>query len=683
MLPPLPALPIEWATAAARYSPDISHRSRTINNLFAMTAIGVTGGFLHPSGLSNVIVTGRTYHRLLDVRSGNHSLRWFLYDVEGHQRQGLACHLPAWWISMFKDQLQEINPFVNRIQAAAKQAGEESFEVTLEQPAAVGEVAAIVNASNLQTVNARAVTYCGKGDNNHQYLSILSPFYEPLQYPLLFPHGTLGWQPSLSKPRRTQIQWYRARILGEPRFAMFSRVAQEYMVDMYSRVEEERINFIRQGRARQLQARRCAWEPCNDNESVTETQEWQNRLPSSFLGSRAWCSNQVADSLALCRCFGRPSLFVTMTTNPRWPEILEVLGKGQNASDLPQIVVRVFKAKMRRLIKLLESGSGGFLYLIYVVEFQKRGLPHCHILIKLKHEPSLEAVDGLVVAEMPDAHEDAQLHDIIQRCNLHPTTHLLHANSRCNRGGKCIYDFPQTLRTISSVDEHGRMHLRRRHQDDRWVVSYIPRLSREMNCHIHVDVCSNVNVVMYLYKYLFKGVDYARARLQERDSNGRSGLHDDSAKETEDELTDYVNCRYLSSSEAMYRILGMNITKKQPAVVALAVHLPNRQLGQMSGRNQQGSIESALIYYFARPIAAEFDSVRYTEYYAQYRRVRALTNRQQLGTHWRELDCNNGVYEPCFVVPRQYTAQVMRLKIISPSAGELYYLRHLLHCQAA
>ena len=151
-----------------------------------MTAIGVSGSFLHPTGLSNVIVTGRIYHRLLDVRSGNHSLRWYLYDSEGHHRQGLAYQLPAWWIQMFKDRLQEINPFVNKIQAAANQAGEESFQVTLEQLTAVGEVAAVVNASNLQTVNPRTVTYYGKGDNDHQILidslAILRAFAIPFAF---------------------------------------------------------------------------------------------------------------------------------------------------------------------------------------------------------------------------------------------------------------------------------------------------------------------------------------------------------------------------------------------------------------------------------------------------------------------------------------------------------------------
>jgi hypothetical protein len=31
-----------------------------------------------------------------------------------------------------------------------------------------------------------------------------------------------------------------------------------------------------------------------------------------------------------------------------------------------------------------------------------------------------------------------------------------------------------------------------------------------MQCYIHVDVCFTVNVVLYLYKYLYKGPNTAR-----------------------------------------------------------------------------------------------------------------------------------------------------------------------------
>jgi hypothetical protein len=106
-------------------------------------------------------------------------------------------------------------------------------------------------------------------------------------------------------------------------------------------------------------------------------------LPSSFLGSRAWTSERVADALALCRSLGKPSLFITMTTNPKWPEIVSQLKLGQTASDIPVVVCRAFQARLAALERFLHSRFGRVVYLIKVVEFQKRGLPHAHLLVKV------------------------------------------------------------------------------------------------------------------------------------------------------------------------------------------------------------------------------------------------------------------------------------------------------------
>jgi hypothetical protein len=106
-------------------------------------------------------------------------------------------------------------------------------------------------------------------------------------------------------------------------------------------------------------------------------------LPSSFIGSRAWASDHVADSLALCRELGKSSLLVTITTNPSWPEITSQLRAGQTASDIPVIVCRVFRAKLRRALDFIRKRFGRLVYMVQVTEFQKRGLPHAHIVLKV------------------------------------------------------------------------------------------------------------------------------------------------------------------------------------------------------------------------------------------------------------------------------------------------------------
>lgn len=106
------------------------------------------------------------------------------------------------------------------------------------------------------------------------------------------------------------------------------------------------------------------------------------KLPTSFLGSKQWASEQTADSLALVRKFGCPTFLITMTCNGEWPEITSQLRPGQSPYDVPVIVARTFKQRFRRLLTLIRERLGLIMYLIYVIEFQKRGYPHGHVIAK-------------------------------------------------------------------------------------------------------------------------------------------------------------------------------------------------------------------------------------------------------------------------------------------------------------
>lgn len=48
------------------------------------------------------------------------------------------------------------------------------------------------------------------------------------------------------------------------------------------------------------------------------------------------------NSMAIVRQFGRPSLFITFTANPKWEEIEKELYLGQKAMDRPDLIARVF-----------------------------------------------------------------------------------------------------------------------------------------------------------------------------------------------------------------------------------------------------------------------------------------------------------------------------------------------------
>eukprot|EP00959_Pyramimonas_sp_CCMP1952_P110653 2314955-Pyramimonas_sp.AAC.1 len=57
--------------------------------------------------------------------------------------------------------------------------------------------------------------------------------------------------------------------------------------------------------------------------------------------------------MALVAKFGRPDLFITCTANPRWPEVQRNLRPGEAAHNRSELVARVFRAKLKVLLKLL------------------------------------------------------------------------------------------------------------------------------------------------------------------------------------------------------------------------------------------------------------------------------------------------------------------------------------------
>lgn len=390
-LPPYPAIVEE---TFASHQAVLCSISRKLNNLFAFTILGVTGGFQSLPTPSNVAISGRVYHQILDISQGNHSLRWFLYDEAGRNIRAVQQQVPQTLVACFREFLNRVNPYIHQLRASFDPTNVQHLSIELHQPTSSGEVAAVIHGNNLHQVHPRNILIQQNGQPAPQRIDILSPFYEPLQYPILFPHGTLGWCPNSPM---SQIRWYRSRILSESRFTKLGRLAGEYLVDMYSRVEDERLDYIRRALHQQYSIRTqyssshrnnnpVSFTGSNSSSSASYHEQHKSRgivLPSSFLGSKAWAAGEVADSLAICRSKGKPSFFITITTNPNWPEIVEQLGPGQTASDIPLVVCRTFKARMEAAIRAIKKFLGTVVYIVRVVEFQKRGLPHAHIVVKV------------------------------------------------------------------------------------------------------------------------------------------------------------------------------------------------------------------------------------------------------------------------------------------------------------
>jgi len=111
--------------------------------------------------------------------------------------------------------------------------------------------------------------------------------------------------------------------------------------------------------------------------------------------------------MSLVARYGRPDYFVTMTCNSYWSEITELLLPGQTPQDRPDIVARVYHAKLIDLHDfLIKKGHFGKVAAwAHVTEFQKRGLPHEHFLLVVDSSSKLNGPDDFgkySSAELPD-----------------------------------------------------------------------------------------------------------------------------------------------------------------------------------------------------------------------------------------------------------------------------------------
>ena len=128
----------------------------------------------------------------------------------------------------------------------------------------------------------------------------------------------------------------------------------------------------------------------------------------------------------------------------------------------------------------------------------------------------LEDIDDLISAQIPDA--PGRLRQLVLAHMVHGEDHLTRRYSRCNRDGRCIYNFPFAPNAHTHIDQHQRVLYKRREQDA-WIAPYVPALLLLWEGHIHTDAIFSVDVFLYIYKYLFKGPDSTSFTLTQPDEH--------------------------------------------------------------------------------------------------------------------------------------------------------------------
>ena len=104
---------------------------------------------------------------------------------------------------------------------------------------------------------------------------------------------------------------------------------------------------------------------------------------------------------------------------------------------------------------------------INIIEFHKRGLPHCHMLLCLASRDeflSSASVDDAICAELPDANQDPELFDIIFKTMIHRPCGLANPSSPCMLDGKFSKKFTNNFCDQTNFETEGYpVYRRKRH----------------------------------------------------------------------------------------------------------------------------------------------------------------------------------------------------------------------------
>ncbi|KAJ0871427.1 putative helitron helicase-like domain-containing protein [Helianthus annuus] len=395
-----------------------------------------------------------------------------------------------------------------------------------------------------------------------------------LQYPLLFIHGESGWSRDLrlqgngsnrnNTLTRNMFYYYQLHDRANTYSLLLrgGRLFQQYLVDAYVCIEQDRLNFHRYN---QNALRSEYMQGIHDavTRGDTEGKDIGKRiiLPSTFTGGPRYMYKHYQDALAMCRVHGNPKYFITFTCNIKWPEIRRYIAKFPilKPEDRPDVIARVFHMKVTSFVNFLKVrrpfgkvtvGNLSASYYIensisvieayscylkavrlcypdlYTIEFQKRGLPHCHLLLwvdeahKIKNAAQL---DAYIAAEIPDPIKEPTLYTIVIDSMIHGPCSIAKPNSPCMALGSCKKNFPKDYEPVTRFDDNGYARYKR-HQsthsvqkngislDNGYVVPY--NLSHPNRWRNHrgaalseID-CPEVSITTIFTKYLKKHVPY-------------------------------------------------------------------------------------------------------------------------------------------------------------------------------
>ncbi|KAF7841212.1 uncharacterized protein G2W53_003510 [Senna tora] len=663
-------------TNHSAYSSNFLRNIRSYNMMFSFTSMG--GKLESPSSIGNGPYVYRLHGQKLHLMgsllptSGSTPkfAQLYIYDtdngisnrINSYGGRGISGQIDPVIVGEITSMLDSCNPLVQVFRSVKERVGtspSESLKLRLvkDRKTDVGDI------DSLQST--RDIVVEMQSDDGYR---------ENIQL------SELSLRSSRRRQNLSMREYFSFRLqerLNEAHTILLARnLLHQFIVDAFTMIESQRLSWFR---CNQDKLRTDIFKGLADavirGDVNPSSQGKRIILPSSFTGGFRYKFQNFHDAMTICQKRGYPNLFITFTCNPKWQEIEQFTNqRGLKPTDRPDILCRVFKIKLDQLVDDLMKDKyfGRVIGLIYTVEFQKRGLPHAHIVVFLHPEDTYNTpngIDYIISAEIPDSSTYPTLHEDVKNFMLHEPCGVGFDSSPYMRDEKCTKHFPKKFVDKTVIDEEGFPQYKRRDNgvsvekngvplDNRFVVSYNDRLLSKYKAHINVEYCNQHKSIKYLFKYVNKGEDKVTAAFY---SNGNQ----DGQVNDVDEIKMYYDCRYVSACEAAWRIFSFHIQYRTPSVERLSFHLPGEQsivfrddepIDSVVQRNSH-RISMFLAWFEANKKYPEAKLLTYSDFPSQF-------TYKSDSQEW---------------TPRKRGSSIGRLFYVPPGSGELYYMRILLN----
>ncbi|CAN0900843.1 ATP-dependent DNA helicase PIF1 [Linum grandiflorum] len=410
------------------------------------------------------------------------------------------------------------------------------------------------------------------------------------------------------------------------------RALQHFCIDAFTTIEQNRLTYLR---LNQKKLRSDLYNGLADalhRGDLNASNLGRTINPSSFTGSIRYMQQLYQDAMAVCGYYKNPDLFITFTCNAQWPEIINAFKDevGTHGEDKPMIVARVFRMRL---------------------ELLKKDLKKTHYFGRSV---------AVISAELPDPLIDPIGYEAVTKFMLHGPCGEARLTSPCMKDGKCSKFFPKPFASETTFGKNGYVTYRRRatnisaiksgaNLDNSYVVPYNRDLVVKYQAHINVEICHKGQLIKYLFKYITKGPDRSGVMAENR---------------AIDEIAQYLDCRSISSYEAVWRLFKFQIHERSTPVSRLSIHLPGEQPITYEERQSITSIIN-------RPDVEKTMLTEWFQLNRSYPTARKYTYSDIPNAFVWDKQCSQWT-------PRKKGFTIGRIYSVPPRSGDTFYLRILL-----